>query len=129
MYDLLDSIDWSQVIPFVQDAWSSIVNSLSQLVQNFIDFMHQIVAFWTANEDAIVDVIRNVKTFVRSVDEVLSRIYYVDNNHQIWVTETPQEQAIGIEDVPARLRETLSADGRIGVVSSEEEKLIRERFA
>lgn len=127
--DQLDGIDWSAIIPFVQDAWETVIDAFSQLFQEFVDFMRQVVAFWNENEAAIENVIRNVKTFVRQVDEVLTRIYSVDRDRQVWVTEAPDAEAIDIEEVPERLRETLSADGRIGLVSAEDEERIRERFA
>ncbi len=129
MAELLEHFDWSAIIPFVQDTWSSIVETFTQLFQGFINFMRQIIAFWNENEDVIENTVRNVKTFVRKMEDILSRIYYVDRDRQVWVTETPQELAIDVEDVPERLRQTLSVDGRIGLLSAEDEDLIRERFA
>lgn len=125
----LDGIDWSAIIPFVQDAWETVIDTFSQLFQAFVDFMRQVVAFWNENGEAIENAIRNVKTFVRKIDEVLTRIYSIDSDRQVWVVEAPDAEAIDIEEVPERLRETLSADGRIGLVSAEDEERIRERFS
>ena len=127
--EMLYDIDWSELVPFLDGAWNAVVNFFADLMQNFLDFMRQVVAFWLENEDAIENMVRSVKTIVREVDDILTRIYYVDSDRHIWVSEAPRETSIGINEVPERLRQTLNEDGRIGIINKEEERLIRERFS